>query len=39
MSSGQPSFVPNDDSLVVIDGYHGFLARPTDLSAIQDRAF
>ena len=31
--------VPNDDSLIVIDGYHGFLARPTDLSAIQDRAF
>ncbi len=25
--------------LVVIDGYHGFLARPTDLSAIADRAF
>lgn len=24
---------------VVIDGYHGFLARPTDLSAIADRAF
>lgn len=25
--------------LVVIDGYHGFLAVPTDLSAIGDRAF
>lgn len=25
--------------LVVIDGYHGFLARPTDLAAIADRAF
>jgi len=25
--------------LVVIDGYHGFLARPTDLGAIADRAF
>jgi kynureninase len=25
--------------LVVIDGYHGFLARPTDLSAIAGRAF
>ncbi|CAN7542746.1 aminotransferase class V-fold PLP-dependent enzyme [Bosea sp. LjRoot237] len=25
--------------LVVIDGYHGFLARPTDLSAIADKAF
>jgi kynureninase len=27
------------DRLVIIDGYHGFLARPTDLSAIADRAF
>ena len=27
------------DRLVVIDGYHGFLARPTDLSGIADRAF
>ncbi len=25
--------------LVVIDGYHGFLARPTELAAIADRAF
>ncbi|AMJ61107.1 kynureninase/PvdN C-terminal domain-containing protein [Bosea sp. PAMC 26642] len=25
--------------LVVIDGYHGYLARPTDLSAVADRAF
>lgn len=25
--------------LVVIDGYHGFLARPTDLAAIAERAF
>ena len=25
--------------LIVIDGYHGFLARPTDLGAIADRAF
>lgn len=25
--------------LVVIDGYHGYLARPTDLSAIAGRAF
>ncbi|OJY33263.1 MAG: aminotransferase V [Rhizobiales bacterium 65-9] len=24
---------------IVIDGYHGFLARPTDLSRIADRAF
>jgi selenocysteine lyase/cysteine desulfurase len=27
------------DRLVVINGYHGFLARPTDLSGIADRAF
>lgn len=27
------------DRLIVIDGYHGFLARPTDLSTIADRAF
>jgi len=25
--------------LVVIDGYHGFMARPTDLASIADRAF
>jgi kynureninase len=25
--------------LLVIDGYHGFLARPTDLSRVWDRAF
>jgi selenocysteine lyase/cysteine desulfurase len=27
------------DRLIVIDGYHGFLARPTTLAAIADRAF
>jgi kynureninase len=27
------------DRLIVIDGYHGFLARPTDLAATADRAF
>ena len=31
--------VPDDETLVVIDGYHGFMARPTDLSAIAHRAF
>jgi kynureninase len=31
--------VPNPETLVVIDGYHGFMARPTDLSAIAHRAF
>ncbi|MGH9039312.1 MAG: aminotransferase class V-fold PLP-dependent enzyme [Acidimicrobiia bacterium] len=27
------------DAMVVIDGYHGFMALPTDLSGIEDRAF
>jgi len=31
--------VTNDDTLVVIDGYHGFMAKPTDLSAIAHRVF
>lgn len=31
--------VPNDSTFVVIDGYHQFLARPTDLSSIEGRAF
>jgi len=31
--------VKNDDALVVVDGYHGFMAVPTDLSAIAARAF
>jgi selenocysteine lyase/cysteine desulfurase len=33
------SAVPGSEALVVIDGYHGFMALPTDLSAIGDRAF
>lgn len=31
--------VPDPQTLVVIDGYHGFMALPTDLSAVQDRVF
>lgn len=31
--------VPDPTTVVVIDGYHGFLAIPTDLSGIEDRAF
>jgi kynureninase len=31
--------VPDEDTFVVIDGYHGFMAVPTDLSAIADRVF
>ena len=33
------SAVQDPEAFVVIDGYHGFMARPTDLAAIQDRAF
>ncbi|HET8726587.1 MAG TPA: aminotransferase class V-fold PLP-dependent enzyme [Alphaproteobacteria bacterium] len=28
-----------DDALVAVDGYHGFLAVPTDLRALEDRLF
>jgi selenocysteine lyase/cysteine desulfurase len=31
--------VPSAETFVVIDGYHGFMALPTDLSAIEGRAF
>ena len=31
--------VPNEQAIVVIDGYHGFCALPTDLQKIQARAF
>jgi len=31
--------VPEPEPLVVIDGYHGFMALPTDLSALERRAF
>jgi selenocysteine lyase/cysteine desulfurase len=31
--------VPDPATWVVIDGYHGFMALPTDLSAIERRAF
>ncbi len=31
--------VANPETLVVIDGYHGFMARPTDLRAVAARAF
>ncbi len=27
------------EAMVVIDGYHGFMARPTDLSGVADRCF
>jgi kynureninase len=31
--------VPDPATLVVVDGYHGFMALPTDLSAVADRVF
>jgi kynureninase len=31
--------VPNDDTFVVVDGYHAFMALPADVSAIAHRAF
>jgi kynureninase len=31
--------VASPDTFVVIDGYHGFMARPTDLSAVAGRLF
>lgn len=29
----------NSDTMIVIDGYHGFCAVPTDLRAVEDRVF
>jgi selenocysteine lyase/cysteine desulfurase len=31
--------VPEAESFVVVDGYHGFMALPTDLAAVEGRAF
>jgi hypothetical protein len=31
--------IPSRDTFIVIDGYHGFMACPTDLSEIAGRAF
>jgi len=31
--------LPSPDTYLVIDGYHGFMARPTELSGIAERAF
>jgi kynureninase len=42
-SAGDPAAlaaaVPDPATLICIDGYHGFMALPTDLSAISDRVF
>ncbi|MBC7754879.1 MAG: aminotransferase class V-fold PLP-dependent enzyme [Moraxellaceae bacterium] len=31
--------VPNPKTIIMIDGYHGFMAIPTDISKIEDRVF
>jgi kynureninase len=31
--------VPDSETFIVIDGYHGYMARPTDLSKVASRAF
>jgi kynureninase len=31
--------IADADPFIVVDGYHGYLARPTDLSSIADRVF
>jgi selenocysteine lyase/cysteine desulfurase len=31
--------VPEAESFLVVDGYHGFMALPTDLAAVEGRAF
>ena len=31
--------VTNDNTLIVVDGYHGFMAKPTDIANIAHRAF
>ncbi|MGH3442794.1 MAG: aminotransferase class V-fold PLP-dependent enzyme [Nitriliruptorales bacterium] len=37
--AGLVAAVPDDETFVMIDGYHGFMAVPTDLSTIADRSF
>jgi len=37
--AGIVTAVPDDGSFVVIDGYHAFMAVPTDLGATESRAF
>jgi kynureninase len=37
--SGLVRAVKNDETFVVIDGYHGFMAVPTNLGALASRAF
>tara|TARA_Y100001968_G_scaffold166924_1_gene152889 strand:- start:527 stop:1711 length:1185 start_codon:yes stop_codon:yes gene_type:complete len=37
--SGIVNSVLNDNTIIVVDGYHGFMAKPTDLADIAHRAF
>ena len=37
--AGVVAAVPDDATFVVIDGYHGFMAVPTDVSGLAERAF
>jgi kynureninase len=36
---GEVAAAAGDDAALVIDGYHGFMALPTSLAAVADRAF
>ncbi|WP_018698936.1 aminotransferase class V-fold PLP-dependent enzyme [Amorphus coralli] len=36
---GLVAAVPDQKTFIVVDGYHGFMAVPTDLSAVADRIF
>jgi kynureninase len=36
---GLAAAVPDPETFVVLDGYHGFLALPTDIAAVEARAF
>jgi kynureninase len=37
--AGLAAAVPDPQTLIVVDGYHGFMALPTDLSAVANRVF
>lgn len=39
LSSFVTQLAHHNDAMIVIDGYHGFMALPTDLSAIAERIF
>jgi selenocysteine lyase/cysteine desulfurase len=38
-AGGLAAAVPDPETFVVVDGYHAFLALPTDLAAVEARAF